>query len=302
MALTGTSDTNATKTTICANDKSAAAEAATNNGTNLCNNNSTRVGAFRHKIVCRVCCWSPPTTVLMFLAFCCVLLSSFGAISNAELIPSNVFNTENANTDNNAHQQPQPQHQSKHAALKRATKMHQKQRQQQTEEAQQQFTDEQRMPPLVLLKLLDDVEAESGNNNNNFLPLIDYKLAMDNSRSSSSTEENILSSSSSTDDRTEQFQDQSVVMLPLLPPKRKKSVRRCGTLLLKHIQTVCGGCLRSPNPSETDEAIIMGKRDGESQLDMRRRMKKQSLGFSKITDICCTQRACDDEEVKPFCC
>uniref|UniRef100_A0A183CLE9 Uncharacterized protein n=1 Tax=Globodera pallida TaxID=36090 RepID=A0A183CLE9_GLOPA len=60
----------------------------------------------------------------------------------------------------------------------------------------------------------------------------------DNSRSLSSTEENILSSSSSTDDRTEQFQDQSVVMLPVLPPKRKKSVRRCGTLLLKHIQTV----------------------------------------------------------------
>lgn len=25
-------------------------------------------------------------------------------------------------------------------------------------------------------------------------------------------------------------------------------------------------------------------------------------GFSKITDICCTQRACDDDELKPFCC
>uniref|UniRef100_A0A183CFQ4 Myb-like protein AA n=1 Tax=Globodera pallida TaxID=36090 RepID=A0A183CFQ4_GLOPA len=191
MALTETSDTNATKTTICANDKGTAAEAATNNGTNLCNNNSTRVGAFRHKIVCRVCCWSSPT-VLMFLAFCCVLLSSFGPISNAELTPSNLFNTENANNDNAHHQQPQPQQQSQHAILKRATKMHQKQRQQQTEEAQQQFTDDQRMPPLVLLKLLDDVEADSDtNNNNNLLPLIHYKLAMGNSRSLSSTEENI---------------------------------------------------------------------------------------------------------------
>uniref|UniRef100_A0A1I8BPK3 Secreted protein n=1 Tax=Meloidogyne hapla TaxID=6305 RepID=A0A1I8BPK3_MELHA len=63
-----------------------------------------------------------------------------------------------------------------------------------------------------------------------------------------------------------------IELLPALV--KRQPVRRCGTLLIKHIQKVCNGCLRSATDA----------------------------GFSKITDICCTQRACDDGELKPFCC
>jgi len=31
----------------------------------------------------------------------------------------------------------------------------------------------------------------------------------------------------------------------LKAPAKKAPIRRCGTLLIKHIQTVCNGCLRS---------------------------------------------------------
>ncbi|KAL3099573.1 hypothetical protein niasHS_003028 [Heterodera schachtii] len=166
-------------------------------------------------------------------------------------------------------------------------------------------------PQIMFIKLLDGEEQPAaliessksgidGNDGNNkfLLPIGSYELARSLSSSSSS-------SSSSTGEDDDKVPSASVAVrsaqVPFLP-KRKKSVRRCGTLLLKHIQTVCGGCLRSPNPSEADEALIMGKRDGESQMEFRNRIKKQAPGFNKITDICCTQRACEDDEVKPFCC
>nr|CAD2166046.1 unnamed protein product [Meloidogyne enterolobii] len=76
---------------------------------------------------------------------------------------------------------------------------------------------------------------------------------------------------------------------------KRQPVRRCGTLLIKHIQKVCNGCLRSSTDSNP---MVMTKR---ISAESRNRLKRDA-GFSKITDICCTQRACDDEELKPFCC
>ncbi|KAL3111966.1 hypothetical protein niasHT_015164 [Heterodera trifolii] len=159
--------------------------------------------------------------------------------------------------------------------------------------------DGEEQPAILIESSKSGIDSNDGNNNKFLLPLGSYELARSLSSSSSS------SSSSSTGEDDDNVPYASVVtrsaQVPFLP-KRKKSVRRCGTLLLKHIQTVCGGCLRSPNPSEADEALIMGKRDGESQMEFRNRIKKQAPGFNKITDICCTQRACEDDEVKPFCC
>ncbi|CAK5126399.1 unnamed protein product [Meloidogyne enterolobii] len=76
---------------------------------------------------------------------------------------------------------------------------------------------------------------------------------------------------------------------------KRQPVRRCGTLLIKHIQKVCNGCLRSSTDSNP---MVMTKR---ISAESRNRLKRDA-GFSKITDICCTQRACDDDELKPFCC
>ena len=82
-------------------------------------------------------------------------------------------------------------------------------------------------------------------------------------------------------------------------PKKRQPVRRCGTLLIKHIQTVCNGCLRSATDADP---IMMSKRGGGSEMLEARNRWKREAGFSKITDICCTQRACADQELKPFCC
>ncbi|KAF7635424.1 hypothetical protein Mgra_00005243 [Meloidogyne graminicola] len=81
--------------------------------------------------------------------------------------------------------------------------------------------------------------------------------------------------------------------IELMPTPKKRQVRRCGTVLIKHIQKVCNGCLRSSSDSNP---MIMSKRVGTITR------WKRDAGFSRITDICCTQRACDDEELKPFCC
>ncbi|KAF7632087.1 hypothetical protein Mgra_00008534 [Meloidogyne graminicola] len=81
--------------------------------------------------------------------------------------------------------------------------------------------------------------------------------------------------------------------IELMPTPKKRQVRRCGTVLIKHIQKVCNGCLRSSSDSNP---MIMSKR-----VETITRWKRDA-GFNRITDICCTQRACDDEELKPFCC
>ncbi|KAI1727502.1 hypothetical protein Ddc_04808 [Ditylenchus destructor] len=93
-----------------------------------------------------------------------------------------------------------------------------------------------------------------------------------------------------------------------IPAKRtpfmleKRNPRRCGALLIKHIQKVCNGCLKSP---DTESFPMKEKRKWYMTAGTKYHHdnKRNAMGgVGKITEICCTSRACADDEVKPFCC
>ncbi|KAI6241711.1 hypothetical protein M3Y99_00333400 [Aphelenchoides fujianensis] len=67
--------------------------------------------------------------------------------------------------------------------------------------------------------------------------------------------------------------------------KRSDGVRRCGMVLLKHIQKLCNGCVGRPRGEE----------------DAAKTKRNPFTDNDSLTDICC-KRSCEDSDLQMFCC
>ncbi|KAH7723140.1 hypothetical protein AAVH_09396 [Aphelenchoides avenae] len=69
--------------------------------------------------------------------------------------------------------------------------------------------------------------------------------------------------------------------------KKDKPIRRCGLRLIKHVQALCNGCVQMPETEPVKET---------------KRKRSEGAGSKKITQVCCEERGCSDEELIPYCC
>lgn len=83
---------------------------------------------------------------------------------------------------------------------------------------------------------------------------------------------------------------------------KRDGVRRCGLLLLKHIQKLCNGCVGRPKSSEESNRVKRGEIAVEIKLcnchllDFNPFVETESL-----TDLCC-KKPCEDSQLSEFCC